>query len=106
LPDPACTAEGLAAVVEPMLADPDHLGDMGRALVTLARPDAAVAVAELAARHALPPPGGRASLLPGGWLRRLPLGRRLMGERPPDPQETAKGDPVRAHRTHQHTADG
>jgi hypothetical protein len=103
LPDAACTAEGLAAVVEPMLADRDHLGDMGRALVALARPDAAAAVAELAARHALPLPGDRVSLLSGGWPRRLPVGRRLVGERSPDREGTAKTEPVQAHRQ---TADG
>jgi UDP-N-acetylglucosamine--N-acetylmuramyl-(pentapeptide) pyrophosphoryl-undecaprenol N-acetylglucosamine transferase len=101
LPDAACTAEGLAAVVEPMLADRDHLGDRGRA--ALARPDAAAAVAELAARHALPLPGDRVSLLSGGWPRRLPVGRRLVGERSPDREGTAKTEPVQAHRQ---TADG
>jgi UDP-N-acetylglucosamine--N-acetylmuramyl-(pentapeptide) pyrophosphoryl-undecaprenol N-acetylglucosamine transferase len=103
LPDAACTAEGLAAVVDPMLADRDHLDDMGRALVTLARPDAAAAVAELAARHSLPLDGDRRS---GGRLRRRPAGRRLVGERHPDPQETAKGDPVQAHPAPRQTADG
>jgi UDP-N-acetylglucosamine--N-acetylmuramyl-(pentapeptide) pyrophosphoryl-undecaprenol N-acetylglucosamine transferase len=106
LPDAACTADGLAAVVEPMLADRDHLDDMGRALLALARPGAAAAVAELVARHALPFPGDRAGILSGGWRRWLPVGRRLAGEGPPDPQGTATEDPVPARPAHQQTAEG
>ena len=55
LPDPDCTAVGLAGIVEALLADPDRLAAMGRAAASLGRPDAAAAgarVVEDAARPA------------------------------------------------------
>ncbi|MBO0893560.1 MAG: hypothetical protein J2O39_04210, partial [Acidimicrobiales bacterium] len=52
LADADCTAEGLAALLEPMLADRDRRCHMGRVAGGLARPEAATAVAELASRLA------------------------------------------------------
>lgn len=52
VPDAECTAERLAAELEPLLADPDKLESMGRAALALAQPDAADKVAQLAERHA------------------------------------------------------
>lgn len=53
LADADCTAEGLDALLQPMLADRDRRCRMARAAGALARPEAATAVAELAAHHAL-----------------------------------------------------
>ena len=52
VPDAECTAERLAAELEPLLADPHKLEAMGRAALALAQPDAADKVAQLAERHA------------------------------------------------------
>jgi undecaprenyldiphospho-muramoylpentapeptide beta-N-acetylglucosaminyltransferase len=54
LPDAECTAERLAAELEPLLADPARLDAMGRAAHALAQADAADRVARLVERHALP----------------------------------------------------
>jgi UDP-N-acetylglucosamine--N-acetylmuramyl-(pentapeptide) pyrophosphoryl-undecaprenol N-acetylglucosamine transferase len=101
LPDTACTAEGLATVLEPMLGDRDRLGEMGRATAGLARPSAATAVAELAAHHALPSSVEGAGPRWPGRRRRLPEGERPVGEQPWGPQPTAG-----AHPTHQQKPGG
>jgi UDP-N-acetylglucosamine--N-acetylmuramyl-(pentapeptide) pyrophosphoryl-undecaprenol N-acetylglucosamine transferase len=49
--DERCTAEHLAEVLEPLLADPERLEAMGRAARALGRPDAADRVAELVGAH-------------------------------------------------------
>lgn len=54
LPDHECTPAGLAAVLEPLLGDERRRSQMGGAAARLGRPEAAEAVAELAARHARP----------------------------------------------------
>ena len=52
IPDADLTGERLLAEIEPLLDDPDLLVQMGVAARTLARPDAADAVAELVEHHA------------------------------------------------------
>ena len=52
IPDEQLGADGLAAGLDALLADPAGLAAMGRAARSLARPDAAVAVAALAEHHA------------------------------------------------------
>lgn len=52
LPDDRCSPGELAAVLEPLLADPERLGAMGRAARSLGRPDAAERVAEVVDAHA------------------------------------------------------
>jgi UDP-N-acetylglucosamine--N-acetylmuramyl-(pentapeptide) pyrophosphoryl-undecaprenol N-acetylglucosamine transferase len=52
LDDAEVSGPRLAEVVEPLLADPERLEEMGRGARTLARPDAAAAVAALAEAHA------------------------------------------------------
>jgi UDP-N-acetylglucosamine--N-acetylmuramyl-(pentapeptide) pyrophosphoryl-undecaprenol N-acetylglucosamine transferase len=52
VPDAECTGPRLAAVLEPLLADPVRLEAMGQAAHALARPDAAARVAEVVERHA------------------------------------------------------
>jgi UDP-N-acetylglucosamine--N-acetylmuramyl-(pentapeptide) pyrophosphoryl-undecaprenol N-acetylglucosamine transferase len=47
VPDAECTGARLAAELEPLLADPGRLAAMGEAARTLARPDAADALADL-----------------------------------------------------------
>jgi UDP-N-acetylglucosamine--N-acetylmuramyl-(pentapeptide) pyrophosphoryl-undecaprenol N-acetylglucosamine transferase len=69
LADADCTAGGLAALLEPMLTDRDGRCRMGRAAGELARPEAAMAVAELAARHALPAPADPTIPHPAGPAR-------------------------------------
>ena len=54
VPDPECTPEGLAAVVEGLLADPGHLEAMGRAAKAVGRPDAAAAGARVVEANARP----------------------------------------------------
>jgi UDP-N-acetylglucosamine--N-acetylmuramyl-(pentapeptide) pyrophosphoryl-undecaprenol N-acetylglucosamine transferase len=52
IPDEQLGTDRLAAELDALLADPAHLAAMGRAARSLARPDAAVAVAALAEQHA------------------------------------------------------
>jgi UDP-N-acetylglucosamine--N-acetylmuramyl-(pentapeptide) pyrophosphoryl-undecaprenol N-acetylglucosamine transferase len=63
LPDPACTPEGLAGIVDGLLADPDRLAAMGRAAAAMGRPDAAAAGARVVEESARP--GDPADDLPG-----------------------------------------
>lgn len=51
VPDERCTADRLAEVLEPLLADPERLEAMSRAARGLGRPDAADRVAELVDAH-------------------------------------------------------
>lgn len=52
VPDAQLTPERLDAELSALLADPDRRGDMGRAVHSFARPDAAERVADLALEHA------------------------------------------------------
>lgn len=52
VPDAECTAERLAAEIDPLLHDAARLDAMGRAAAALGVPDAADRVAELVERHA------------------------------------------------------
>lgn len=54
VPDDALDVDRLASELGPLVDDPARLADMGRAAATLARPDAAAAVAALAEEHARP----------------------------------------------------
>ena len=57
LPDPECTPDGLATVVDGLLADPGHLDAMGRAAKSVGRPDAAAAGARVVEANARPGAG-------------------------------------------------
>jgi UDP-N-acetylglucosamine--N-acetylmuramyl-(pentapeptide) pyrophosphoryl-undecaprenol N-acetylglucosamine transferase len=52
LPDPECSGERLAEILEPLLGDPVGLTKMAAAALGLGRPDAAARVAELVEIHA------------------------------------------------------
>jgi UDP-N-acetylglucosamine:LPS N-acetylglucosamine transferase len=59
IPDEQLGTDRLAAELDTLVADPAHLAAMGSAARLLARPDAALAVAALAERHARRCPSGR-----------------------------------------------